>query len=639
MTATQQLYKGAPPSRPTDIIAWAEKNVRLKGSVISETFDRNNAPWLIEPIQRCMDSETRIVTLIKPVQTGGSAAGLIVACAWARWGWNLIQYNWENQTPKAENRWDKVILPTLRACLDLQWKGGRFDDAGMEAEFVNSFIRCQGVLGEGKLSSDPVPRQINEEIHDWPAGHLSMARGRQTAVFNPKAFDISNAGLAIPKNYKSDGSGNYQLHEAFLNGTQQHWEVKCPGCGLYHEMHTRWDDKHPELGGLRYDTEGCKRADGTFDYNRLEGTIFYQMPCGYKVHNNRRERRALSSSGRYSDPKNTGAHLSHRSYNYDAVAVDYIDWLVLVQEKHAALRARKHGDKKPWEKYITERECRFYSEDDAPLVGIVVTSQKIKKNRDGLRKHPDFATRLAAADRQRGHKARGELSHYWLVIEDVLSSCDSQVVFEGLVQTDSELVAVLDDHGVPHNCCFVDASWDTKHILEMCYRNGLNAFQANASHKGSFLHSDGIRRFYSDEKAIHAELNTSPRFDYSPTKDGWVMSPNEPIVISYNKAGLLANHFLIRDHKMNVLASNPKATPADYITREIPGDVSEEFTHQCESWERVTLTKPATKDDVEGFQKVRDEDHLLMCLGYIDLLKDWSLILGDRLAKLGVKRP
>lgn len=618
-----KLFSGARDNKPGDIVAWAEKHVRLVGSVRSETYDRNITPWTIEPIQRIADSATKIITLVKPVQTGGSRVGLIGLAYWAKFGTGQIQYNWEKDE-KAEFKWHNETLPTLEQCSGLEWGDDRFDTRKCYSKFRRAFIQSQGVFNPDNLDSDSIPYQVNEEIHSWKPGHLAKARARQTAVWFPRALDISNAGMV-----------GDQLYQAFENGTKQFWEVKCPGCGEYHQMRTRWEDSKPELGGLRYDTEGCKLENERFDYNRLERTLYYQMPCGHRVNNNFHERRALSLTGRYSAPTNPGAHISHRSYTYDAVCVDFIPWLTLVQEKHTALRALKGGDAMPWQKYIQERECRFYSEETRPYQGAIVLNTAIRKNRAGLQ---DRACRLWSADKQRGYKAQGQLSHYWLVIEDVLSNCSSQIVFEGQVQTDTELIAVLDEHKAPRSSGVVDASWDTKAVLEMCYRNGLNAVMGNKSMQGSFLHkSDGVRRFYSEDKCIHAELSMPPKFNYSPTRDGWIPNREEPIVIFYNKGGLLQNHFFIRDHKKNVLGNNPNAERWEYIEREVPGDVSEDFKLHNEAWERVPVVKKATNDEVEGFRKVRPADHMLMCCAYIDLLKDWCGLLGEQLSRLGVK--
>ncbi len=623
------------PHEIAPIIPWATANVRLFGEDGTD-YNPIKSPWTIYPLELAADPDIFTLTFVKPVQTGGSTVGEIALLYRIMTGYGQILYNWPDNK-KAEDRWDKYTEKRIKHCAPvarLMPVGGFGSDRSKIQKglivFPHITVCQQGVEAEGNLDSDSVGFIINEEVHAWSPGRIMKARGRQTRVAWPKFITISNAG------FEGD-----QLHEEYQSGTRQHLLVKCPGCREFHTMRTRWEDSRPELGGLRYDTEHCKRDDGTFNYNKLLPTIHYRMPCGFRIENDVKPRRALSSFDniKWSDPTNDGALLSNRSLTHEAVLCHNINWLDLIQQKHAALRALKNGDSKPWIKYLQERECVFYSTEHIPYQGAVLVTPAAHKTRAGLEGR---CCRAAGADKQRGFKHLHEISHYWLVIEDILPNCSSQVIYEGQVGTDAELVATLDEYEVPHSACFVDCSWDTKAVLEFCYRNGINAVMANVSHKGLFLHKDKHRRWYSPSKPIHVELNMPQKYDYSPTKDGWVPNPQEPIILQYNKAGLLANHFFIRDHKKNVIAAVRKEVPArdpdpgEYIERIIPGDVSEDFKLQNESWERVANMVSRTNDEVEGFRRVRKADHLLMCCAYIDLLKEESGLLGDYLATIGM---
>lgn len=618
--STPNIFRQAiPKAAPDDIIEWVDSSgIKVDG----HSFDSTRTPQLVEPMRAMADAETRIGTLIKPVQVGGSTAGEIICAYWAAFLYWLIQYNWQDDK-KAVDRWNDRIKPTLESCRDIKRTGLRFEELKCEARYVNSTVRVQGVFNESSLDSDTVPLQINEEIHLWKPGFLSKARRRQTQIWNAKAFDISNASEV-----------GDQLHSAYLDGTMEQWVVKCPKCGNFHEMRFRFNPSKPELGGLRWDSDGCKMDGGRFNYNKLEKTIRYQFPCGHEIKDLPSERRRLV--GKYSEPKNEGAHISHRSWNFEAVSCDAIRWMSLIQEWHSAIRAIKHGDAEPMRRFVTERECRFYDpNEDRPVVSEIVLSQKIEKNREGM-KHRKM--RLACADWQQGYKSLGQLTHYWLLITDYDEDCNSQIVFEGMVSTDSELAAILKEHEVMPSCVWIDASKNTKQILSLCYREGYNAVSGIVSHRGSFLHDDGVRRFYSPEKPVADSLNVPLKFDWMAGQNGAVYSPQEPIVISYNKAGLLTNHFFIRDMMANVLANNPEAGLEEYIECIIPGDVSEDFKKQMDSWERVGHLQKKTNDEVEGFRKVRKDDHLLMCRAYGDMILDWIGLLGMRLEKMGIKK-
>lgn len=322
-----------PRDSPSSVVAWAEENVRLVGSARSESYRSNITPWTREPLE-CANNGTRKMTFVKPIQAGGSSIGEISILFWlAHWSGGDIQYNWPNGAQSVE-RWNKHAEKKLKACRPVV---DRMSSGMVWADGLLIFPHCnfmmQGVNSERSLTGDSIRGQVNEEIHDaenWVPGKLEQAYGRTTAFWNSIIFNISNASR-----------NGTELHRAFLSGTQQHWEVKCPGCGRFHVMRTRWKDSEADLGGLRYDKDCCRLPGGEVSYERLRPTIYYQMPCGHRINDDVQVRRALSLSGRYSRPHNPGAPLTDRSYTLEAVSVDYIPWINLIQQKHLALRAAR----------------------------------------------------------------------------------------------------------------------------------------------------------------------------------------------------------------------------------------------------------------------------------------------------------
>jgi len=647
-----QIRKSIPPQLPP-IIQWAEEEVKVFG-VKGERFISANTPWTRYPIELCDQiGSVNSITFVKPVQSGGSVVGEIAACRWIVIGFGAIQWNWDTDD-FALHRWDTRIEQILKACRPVADRWPRQADKAKKClvVFPNLALHVQGVFNPHSLDSDSIPFQINEEIHKWKPGHLDKAYRRGTACALPIRLNISNAG-----------DEKDQLHEKFESGTKQYWEVKCPGCGLFHVMRLQFDERRPDLGGLRYDTEGCKREDGTFNYNKVLPSLRYQMPCGYLVSNDPAERRRLSDTGRYSEPHNDGATPGDISLTYDAVTCHNIDWLELVKEKHAALRALKAGDIEPYRKFMQERECRFFNSNYTPFQGQIVISSGIQKRREGIK---DRAARFWKADWQQGYKHKSELEHFWLVIKDVDALCNDLLVFEGMVSSENELVAILEEYdAIEHGAGVVDCSKNTKHLLEFCYRNKFNAIMSNESHRGTFLHhEDKVRRFYDEGKVICGQLNVSPVYEPIELEEGgYAPDPREPLIINVNKGGMIANHFFIREHKQRVLEAEAEAAknenrrprvvdPGEYIECVIPGDVSEDFKAHYESW--VRIGKPAfgakkgkkeeTKKEivmsgVERFQQIREADHMLICCAGIDMLKDWTGLLGDRLALLGIKQP
>lgn len=643
----ERLAASVPQPMPP-IIEWAEANVRLNGAK-GEMFRIDNTPWTRLPIELCFQPHIRSVTYVKPTRTGGSAAGHVVICGWSKVATGQIQYNWPNDG-KAEEIWDKEFEKILAQSIHYRrYIADRFKARKGLVILPNCSISMQGVFAESALDSDTVPYQVNEEVHAWAHGMLAKAYGRGDACDFPIRFNISNAGM--------EGD---QLHEAFKDGTQRQWEVACPHCGnpnfeankVYHTMRVRWDDKHPEHGGLWYDHDRAKRPDGSYDYNVIASTVEYRMPCGGRIPNDIVARRALSASGRYSAPYNTGAMPGYESMTHQAVIAHTMDWVNIIRRRNNALAARRSGDEDSFRKYVQEVECEFYSPSKIPFSGETITVQSVVKDRAGL---PDRAFRQATFDWQQGYKHKGQLIHYWGVIRDVLSDCNSQIVWEGMVTSDTELNQLIREFEVDPAHVLIDASKNTKAILQLCYQQGYKAVMLNASHVGTFRdHPDKVPRYYSAGKPIHAQLNVKPIYEYvfgERQADGTVPvvpDPREPLIIEVNKAGLLSNHFFCRNLKTNVIENckleNPPRVPdpCEYFSMVIPGDVSEEFLRQYDSWERKpgnvkTRTGDLRSRSGETFRQLIPDDHLLMCVAFADMYLDWCFLLGDALASLGIR--
>jgi Phage terminase large subunit (GpA) len=599
-----QMLEAIPRPAPTSIVQWAEDHVKLIGSARSESYRANITPWTVEPIE-CGNDGTRRCTFIKPIQAGGSSVGEIVLMFWlSHWLGGDIQYNWPSDV-QADERWKKHTEKKLKSCGPVMARTSpdRFAWSKGLVIFPHANFMQQGVLTDRSVTADSVRGQVNEELHDekgWTPGRLQQALGRCTAFWNSIVFNISNGGRK--------GS---ELHKAFTGGTCQHWQVLCPGCGQFHVMRTRWEDSRPELGGLRYDMDGCRMENGDVNYERLRGTIFYQMPCGYKVHDDIRERRALSRSGQYSEPTNKGAPLTERSYHLEAVSVDFVSWLELIQEKHLALRALKFGDAIPWLKYLRERESQFVDPmEDRPMIRSVQFSET-KKNRAGL---PNRIARFAAVDRQRGSLNAGELPHWWLLIQDIGIEPDGRVhflvVWEGRCLTDSDTTGTIAEHGVTPLCVAVDSSHDSAAVYQFCLSHGYNAVKVAGREPGTpiaryFKHPDGSERIFSFPKPLWELIGTAPSRE----------DPNlEPEFWHLSLFGALDRLHYIRN--------------SDSIIYEVPKDVSQDFLAHMESWEMENKRIARTNETVPQWVQRRRRDDLLWCACCIAVQAEMGEILG-----------
>src|SRR6185437_11115278 len=441
------------PPEPS-VVDWAATNVFIPGSARSERYEPDVSPQIKEPVEQAGRSLARSVTLIKPTQSAGSLAGEIVLDYWlSHWNGGDVCFYMQNDLA-ARDRWSRRLERRIKACEPVMRRtsADRFKFVNCEINFPHLNLVVQGARSDRNVASDSFRGILLEEVHDaqggWTPGRVDQCFGRQTAYWDAVAMIISNASF----------SGD-QLHQLWKSGTMQYWEVPCPICKQFHRMHTK---RHDDGSGLNYDHNGCLMPNGDLDYQKVVARgIYYQFECGHRVNDNAEEPGALSMSGRYSDPTNPGAALTDRSYTYQSVAVDYRKWIDILKRKHRSRMAQKVGDFKSWLDYLREEECQFVDEgrDRPPIERVTIISSTKRKSREGL---PNRDFRFAYADWQRGRD--GQPPHFWVFIQDFLMSGDALIVYEGRVDTEGELVAVLNDHGVKPVCVTVDSSWDTTNI-------------------------------------------------------------------------------------------------------------------------------------------------------------------------------
>jgi hypothetical protein len=368
-------------------------------------------------------------------------------------------------------------------------------------------------------------------------------------------------------------------------------------------MRTRWEDNHPELGGLRYSSDEAKSESGEYDYNKIAPTVRYEMPCGFTVYEmDKVTRRRLSGGGCYGAPENPNAHVSIASYTLEAVSVHDISWMDLVMQKHTALRALKNGDATQWQTYLRERECIFASEEDRPFFQRIVLSDR-KKDRDGL---PARLFRFGALDYQKGELGKGQLPYWWAVVRDVARGEDGKLktllVFEGKLLSDEDASDVMKRHEVRPRCVVVDSGHDATHIYSFCLRHGFNAVKGEDDE--SFAHEGGIRRIVSVPKTLYAMLNcprTRPNMD------------DEPRFWRYSKASIRDRHQWLSNggHKGSVVW-------------EIPSDVSRDYQEHHQAEELRERKKKNSNEIQKVWVQLKERNDLYVCECYVAMMVDMA---------------
>lgn len=609
----RSIRSAIPAQRETSVARWADRHVKTFGAR-GNAFDSSKTPWVIEPMDRIGDGGiTRKITVVGPVQSAKSVITEVGACyVLGTESSGDVQWNFQDDE-FADDRWDKRLRRILENCEPVarRWPvGDRSQDRKGLVIFPHCSLTVQGVFTRKNVASDSIRFQFNDEIHLWEPGRLAQAHNRTTAYWNSLVVNVSNAG----------DIGD-QLHIEYADGTMQRWQVKCPGCGEFHSLRLRWKDDEAALGGLRYDAEGCRRDNGDYDYLKLESTVRLQLPCGFEVREDMR--RKLSETGRYSEPTNEGARVSHRSYSLDAAAIDYLPFIKLIQEKHKAIKAMRYGDPAPYRAYVTERECEFWDAEDRPMLKSIVLTRNAKKNREGL---PGRFARYFSLDRQQGKLSAGELPHWWLVIRDVMPNGDSMLVWEGKCLTDENAVGTIKEHGCLMRHGVADSGDDTTHVYQFCLRHGINAIKGSDT---AHAHKDGTKKVYSVEKPLHKMINAPATFPYQRKlciEPGGervmrlVPHIDEPLFWFYHNAGLRDRFAWVKSDK-------------SVLKFEIPEDVSNDYKKHAEAWSLEERRNGKSKELVSQYVQHSRRDDLDKCEQYIVMMMEMAGLIGERAAE------
>jgi len=518
-----------PSGQAVTASEWCSEHVQLPGSVLVDRYTPEATPWTREIVDSLGDPTVRSTTVMAPVQSGKSVIGEAGACYWlATSAGGDLQWNWENDT-KAKERYEKRIEKILRACRPLRRR--------------------------------------------WPRDANKVKRG--LIVF--KQLNLSNAGV-----------WNDQLHVAYGHGTQERWGFQCPRCHTWQSWHTqrhRGDDREWLPGGLVYDSEECKRGPHEYDYEALAKTIYYECErCSHRIEE--RDRRTLRCG--YVQCNDTPLS-GHRSFSWDAVAVHYIPWLSLIQQKHQALKALAYGDRGPWYVYITERECRPWRQEDEPFTHKINISSGIKKQpRDG-----DYETVIGTVDVQRG--GTNDRPHHWVIVrgysQDKNAKVTASLLYEGRIDEQMQVDALMDSHKVTPSLVFVDSGDQTESVYQWCAAQGYTPLKG--------MRGDG---FVVEIEGDDGEKERRRRI--------WRCDPDRPVEVSTSSGRVLLPLILYaKDGIRDRLLANQESGLWDW---QIPEDISEDFVAHY----AAEQTRYDAQTGMRTHKQVKARNDLYVCDAY-----------------------
>ena len=566
------FYEAVPRHDPLPVWQWAERYFKSVGSPISEEWRLVHGPWWKEPLEWLNDRTIHSITVVGPAQEmGKSDFGEICACySVATRSGGDVQANWVNDHI-AKARWKKRVAKRLLACEPVfrLWPSGLDRNKATAGLVIFPHLNyiMQGVEGKGRLESDTIHVQINEEVHEWGPGYLQLADNRLKRVSFPKQVNISTGGVVAD-----------QLHQRHLQGTMQNRVETCPGCkGLFFPFIRTTEGK---FGGLRYDASRGRRKDGSYSYEGIEATLYLECNlCGHQMRDDPRERkqRALAAEwGPFMNPEATGRH---RSIRMTAAGCYGRPWIDLIKSKHEALRAMRYGDRTVFKNYVQREEADFWDESYRPDSGVLRVTKGLKK-REGI---PDRDYRLMTGDPQRGVSRDGESSHYWAVIRDWKRMENGQLwsrlVWEGKLSLDEDFDAKRKEYNVSKDnfsspMVMVDSGDRATTVYKFCARYHYAAIKGES--RDDYSHDvfnddyevvSKVQRVYGPEQTVEAFFG-----DHAGGR------PIEVPFTRYSKRGL-------RISMQDVLA-------AEEIDFEVPDDVSLDYKKHWDAEGVEDVTRP-----------------------------------------------
>lgn len=477
-----------PPDR-REIYDWAADHVRLPiGFVRPGEFSVDHSRWLIEPFHALADDTIHDITLVKPVQGGGTLVGDI----WLAWCianrpgpflW-LMQSD-ETAKRHAETR-TSLILKSCQPVLSLL-PPNPYKKSIQETIFTNGMYL--GVSGPGinKLQSIGIMNLFLDEI--W----LPAWQGRVTdAIARTKAF--AEQRLQTVFCVSQAGFEDDVLHERFIAGTQEEWQIVCESCS--HNMTPKWSNIRPDGSrwGVVWDKKESENGEPFGLQRALETVRFECEKCGFAHADKDRTRREWNRNGFYLR-KNFGAQPGNRSFHWPAFAHRRLADLVI--EFHSAMSRFSKGSITGLQQFLQKEIGEFWSENQIfDAQSISTESYDVKS--DWCDEHVRFLT----VDRQ------AEGLHYWVVRAWALNGESRRIDFGQSIGGDS-IDVIREKWTVDPKRTFIDSGFEARSVYSLCAARGFTALKGESG-RDAYFHKV---RFNGKQETVRRPFSKIERAD------------------------------------------------------------------------------------------------------------------------------
>lgn len=449
----------APPS---DLLPaeWV-RCVPVENSERGKFLDPSQSRWMIQPLNRYADYETRHMTCIWPTGAGKSTFFEGIGC------WIVREspgsYLYASQTDATGEQWlETRFLKSLQNCreIDSLWPANARNTVRKDAIIWPHMFQLFGGANISNFNEVSITFGCGDEVWAWKKGMVREFMGRHHSRENRKFTLVSQGGHVASE----DGIGETsELHLEHDKGRLWDFGWRCPHC----------NEAHPfRFEQLRHDTiEGDDQASA-------DTTVRVCPSCQSEFADTVANRRMLHDSLKENDGyilvREKGLR-GYESFHLDAGGIWWIPWGEDVLQKIEADRQFTLGDHTKLMQWTQKRRALGWDMSKSAATTEIRLSDYSSMDYAAGKLIDGEQIRFATID-------PGE-DHFWLRIRSWTQGGDSKGLLAKYCGTESDLVETIAAYGVDPRCVWMDFGHDEERMAGICVKYGWRGLKGDGNRK------------------------------------------------------------------------------------------------------------------------------------------------------------
>lgn len=424
-----------------DVVEWARENVylsRKQGTANAGYYDAYLTPYMVEPLRKMCDDETRRVVLMTGAQVGKTQAECI-ACAWRlRYEPSPMMVVMPSKE-EAEEYNETRLKPTLTdspalQCLIPQDKRKHFGRKNLHLN--GSLVHIRGAGSPSQLASVPVRTMLLDETDKYPV--TFTREGSPITLIEQRLKTYQGREKLIMASTPTLESGT--IHQQFLLGDRREYWIPCPNCGS---------------------TQPLSFKDVIFDNNEnaspatiAQSARLKCRACGHLM--NTKEKNEAVKQGEW-EATCEASRQGYVSYHLQSIASPWVTLEYLVESFITAKRKGSHD----LQTFVNSELAEPWKEEGEGLQAVRLQALEADYEEGGhFVGDDDLASRarFAGVDVQKGYLV--------LVIREFALGGASGLVLARRVSGFVELDALCEEYEV--SLCCIDARYRTDEVVSAC---------------------------------------------------------------------------------------------------------------------------------------------------------------------------